>query len=95
MHLSWESLQQVWVWGVRECKVAVLPWPGLVLRQHKSEFLEKSSKEEKELHPGQLFSRTGTSACNRGNRKCLIDARITTGEDHPPGVLLTCSWIQP
>lgn len=101
VHLSWESSQQIWVWRVGECKVTVLPWPGLVLGEHKSEFLQESGKEEKELHPGQLFSWTGTATCKRGNRKCLskraiIDAKIAAGRaEHPPAVLLTCRWILP
>lgn len=101
MHSSWQSSQRIWVWGVCESKVTVLPWPGLVLREHKSEFLQETSKEKKEFHPGQLFSHTGTATCKRGSRKrlskrAIIHAGITAGgADHLPAVLLTCSWILP
>lgn len=55
MRLSWDSSHLVWMWGAREGKVTILPWPGLVLREHKGEFLQESGKKNKELHPGQLF----------------------------------------
>lgn len=63
MHLSWDSSQLEWVWAFYEGKVAILPWPGLILGEHEGELLQESGEEDEELHPGQLCSQADTSTC--------------------------------
>lgn len=69
MHLSWDCLHQVRVRGACDGKVTILPWPGLVLGENKGEFLQQGGKENKELHPGQLFPQADTATCKRGSEK--------------------------
>lgn len=75
-HLSWDSLYQEWVWGAREGKVTILPWPGLVFGEHKGEFLQEGGKEDKELHPSQLFPQADTATCRRESRKVSVKEDI-------------------
>lgn len=65
MHLSWDSSQLEWVWAFYEGKVAIRPWPGLILGEHEGELLQESGEEDEELHPGQLCPQADTSTCRK------------------------------